>query len=161
MTAELHFEGWTCPLPLRDQPNILLGHGGGYVNPLSAKQITGHFHAEVVLGASGVPHLGELADGGRGLRRSRFLIRRRGGFGRCLWSSLLRPHQLRNGQSGREYHQKKFRVRTCESQSVLLTRGLRLLARDCWVIPVIFPENMRASFYPALGSQAIENRVGG
>ncbi len=26
---ELNFDGWTCPLPLRDYPNIVLGHGGG------------------------------------------------------------------------------------------------------------------------------------
>jgi hydrogenase expression/formation protein HypE len=29
MTNELNFEGWTCPMPLRDYPNIVLGHGGG------------------------------------------------------------------------------------------------------------------------------------
>jgi hydrogenase expression/formation protein HypE len=29
MTTGPSFEGWTCPLPLRDQPNIVLGHGGG------------------------------------------------------------------------------------------------------------------------------------
>ncbi|MCB9136487.1 MAG: hydrogenase expression/formation protein HypE [Anaerolineales bacterium] len=29
MKNNLDFEGWTCPLPLRDQPNIILGHGGG------------------------------------------------------------------------------------------------------------------------------------
>ena len=29
MTDELDFEGWTCPLPLRDTPNVVLGHGGG------------------------------------------------------------------------------------------------------------------------------------
>ena len=29
MTNTLNFENWTCPLPLRDQPNIILGHGGG------------------------------------------------------------------------------------------------------------------------------------
>lgn len=29
MTNSLDFEGWTCPMPLRDQPNIILGHGGG------------------------------------------------------------------------------------------------------------------------------------
>jgi hydrogenase expression/formation protein HypE len=23
------FEGWTCPLPLRDSPQIVMGHGGG------------------------------------------------------------------------------------------------------------------------------------
>ncbi|MDM8528099.1 hydrogenase expression/formation protein HypE [Anaerolineales bacterium HSG24] len=29
MTNTLNFEGWVCPLPLRDQPNIIMGHGGG------------------------------------------------------------------------------------------------------------------------------------
>ena len=23
------FEGWTCPLPLRDSPTVVMGHGGG------------------------------------------------------------------------------------------------------------------------------------
>ena len=27
--SALDFEGWTCPLPLRDSPNIVMGHGGG------------------------------------------------------------------------------------------------------------------------------------
>jgi len=26
---DLDFEGWTCPLPLRDTPTIVMGHGGG------------------------------------------------------------------------------------------------------------------------------------
>jgi hydrogenase expression/formation protein HypE len=25
----LDFEGWTCPLPLRDSPTVMMGHGGG------------------------------------------------------------------------------------------------------------------------------------
>ena len=29
MTNDLDFEGWTCPLPLRDTPTIVMGHGGG------------------------------------------------------------------------------------------------------------------------------------
>jgi hydrogenase expression/formation protein HypE len=29
MPNNLNFEGWTCPLPLRDHPNIVMGHGGG------------------------------------------------------------------------------------------------------------------------------------
>ena len=37
MTNELNFASWTCPLPLRDQPNIVLGHGGG--GKLSAELI--------------------------------------------------------------------------------------------------------------------------
>ena len=28
-TTELNFEGWTCPLELRDYPSIVIGHGGG------------------------------------------------------------------------------------------------------------------------------------
>ncbi|PID87160.1 MAG: hydrogenase expression/formation protein HypE [Chloroflexi bacterium] len=37
MTNPLNFEGWTCPMPLRDHPNIVLGHGGG--GKLSAELI--------------------------------------------------------------------------------------------------------------------------
>ena len=29
MPNDLNFEAWTCPLPLRDHPNIIMGHGGG------------------------------------------------------------------------------------------------------------------------------------
>lgn len=29
MNDALNFEGWSCPLPLRDHPNIVMGHGGG------------------------------------------------------------------------------------------------------------------------------------
>lgn len=29
MSEALNFEAWTCPIPLRDYPNIILGHGGG------------------------------------------------------------------------------------------------------------------------------------
>jgi hydrogenase expression/formation protein HypE len=29
MQEDLNFEGWTCPLPLRDHPTIVMGHGGG------------------------------------------------------------------------------------------------------------------------------------
>lgn len=28
-SGDLNFEGWTCPAPLRDHPNVILGHGGG------------------------------------------------------------------------------------------------------------------------------------
>lgn len=37
MVNNLNFEGWSCPLPLRDHPNIVLGHGGG--GKLSAELI--------------------------------------------------------------------------------------------------------------------------
>ena len=42
MTDSPNFEGWTCPLPLRDQPNIVLGHGGG--GKLSAELIEHLFY---------------------------------------------------------------------------------------------------------------------
>jgi len=29
MSSQYDFEGWVCPLPLRDYPNVILGHGGG------------------------------------------------------------------------------------------------------------------------------------
>lgn len=29
MTTPIDFDGWTCPIPLRDHPNVILGHGGG------------------------------------------------------------------------------------------------------------------------------------
>ncbi|MEZ5285137.1 MAG: hydrogenase expression/formation protein HypE [Vicinamibacterales bacterium] len=29
MAETLDFDGWTCPLPLRDYPRVVLGHGGG------------------------------------------------------------------------------------------------------------------------------------
>ena len=29
MSDDATIDGWTCPMPLRDQPNIVMGHGGG------------------------------------------------------------------------------------------------------------------------------------
>ncbi len=29
---DLDFNNWTCPLPLRDYPKIVLGHGGGQLS---------------------------------------------------------------------------------------------------------------------------------
>lgn len=29
MTEPIDLSSWTCPLPLRDQPNVVMGHGGG------------------------------------------------------------------------------------------------------------------------------------
>ncbi len=37
MSNNLNFENWLCPLPLRDQPNIIMGHGGGGI--LSAELV--------------------------------------------------------------------------------------------------------------------------
>ncbi len=29
MTDDLNLNGWACPVPLRDHPNVIMGHGGG------------------------------------------------------------------------------------------------------------------------------------
>ena len=55
MSNELNFEGWSCPLPLRDHPTVILGHGGG--GQLSAELIKHLF-----LPAFGNPALDQLGD---------------------------------------------------------------------------------------------------
>ena len=63
MTA-LDFEGWTCPLPLRDTPQVVMGHGGG--GAMSAELIEHLFlpgfgaAATAELGDSAVVSLGGL-----------------------------------------------------------------------------------------------------
>jgi hydrogenase expression/formation protein HypE len=58
----LDFEGWTCPVPLRDSPTIVMGHGGG--GQLSAELIEHLFvpafggGTDAVLGDSAVVTLG-------------------------------------------------------------------------------------------------------
>ena len=41
MSNDLDFEGWVCPLPLRDTPTIVMGHGGG--GAMSSELIEGLF----------------------------------------------------------------------------------------------------------------------
>ncbi len=41
MSGEIDFTHWSCPLPLRDYPNIVLGHGGG--GKLSAELVENLF----------------------------------------------------------------------------------------------------------------------
>jgi hydrogenase expression/formation protein HypE len=41
MSSQIDFSSWTCPLPLRDYPNIVLGHGGG--GKLSAELVENLF----------------------------------------------------------------------------------------------------------------------
>jgi hydrogenase expression/formation protein HypE len=50
----LDFEGWTCPVPLRDSPTIVMGHGGG--GQLSAELVRHLF----------VPAFGDQAGAGTG-----------------------------------------------------------------------------------------------
>lgn len=67
MSNDLDFEGWVCPMPLRDTPNIVMGHGGGgamsgeLIEQLFLPAFGGAAHAE--LGDSAVlPRLnGRLA----------------------------------------------------------------------------------------------------
>ncbi len=49
------FEGWTCPLPLRDSPTVVMGHGGG--GAMSAELVD-----HVFLPSFGDPLLAGLAD---------------------------------------------------------------------------------------------------
>jgi hydrogenase expression/formation protein HypE len=63
MTEDLDFDGWTCPLPLRDHPNIIMGHGGG--GKLSAELIEHLFlpaFANDTLGALGDAAVLEVGD---------------------------------------------------------------------------------------------------
>jgi len=49
------FEGWVCPLPLRDSPTVVMGHGGGGEIPVDpsdaqgAKPVTPQFELRVKL----------------------------------------------------------------------------------------------------------------
>jgi len=49
------FDGWTCPVPLRDSPTILMGHGGGGA-------MSGELIEHVFLPAFGDPSLDQLTD---------------------------------------------------------------------------------------------------
>ncbi len=51
MSEGLNFEGWSCPLPLRDHPNIVMGHGGG--GKLSAELVE-HLFLPAFAGAGAV-----------------------------------------------------------------------------------------------------------
>jgi hydrogenase expression/formation protein HypE len=55
VTNDLDVEAWSCPLPLRDSPRIVMGHGGGGV--LSAELVEHLF-----VPALGSPELRSLAD---------------------------------------------------------------------------------------------------
>lgn len=53
----LDFDGWTCPLPLRDSPNIVMGHGGG--GAMSAELVEHLFLP--AYGTAGAAELGDSA----------------------------------------------------------------------------------------------------
>ncbi len=60
MSEHLDLENWTCPVPLRDYPAIVLGHGGG--GRLSGELIRHLFVPAFTAGADGAP-LAQLGDG--------------------------------------------------------------------------------------------------
>ncbi|MFF0342754.1 hydrogenase expression/formation protein HypE [Kribbella sp. NPDC004875] len=49
------FSNWTCPMPLRDHPNVVMGHGGG-------GQMSGELIEHLFVPAFGNPVLAGLAD---------------------------------------------------------------------------------------------------
>ncbi len=55
MTNDLDFEGWTCPVPLRHTPEVVMGHGGG--GAMSAELVE-----QLFLPAYGGAAGGELGD---------------------------------------------------------------------------------------------------
>jgi hydrogenase expression/formation protein HypE len=55
MTTELDFESWTCPVPLRDTPNVVMGHGGGGA-------MSGELVQHLFLPAYGTASLDGMAD---------------------------------------------------------------------------------------------------
>ncbi|MBS1811074.1 MAG: hydrogenase expression/formation protein HypE [Acidobacteria bacterium] len=70
MSQKIDFSNWTCPLPLRDQPNVVMGHGGG--GKLSAELVENIFlpafanNTLVKLADSAVLDLnGAMTDGAR------------------------------------------------------------------------------------------------
>ena len=69
-STELDFEGWTCPLPLRNSPTIVMGHGGG--GALSAELVE-HLFLPAFGGAARADagRLGGAAAGGGAGWRSR------------------------------------------------------------------------------------------
>ncbi|MDJ0462614.1 hydrogenase expression/formation protein HypE [Streptomyces sp. H27-C3] len=54
-TADLDFESWVCPVPLRDTPSIVMGHGGGGA-------MSGELIEHLFLPAFGAAAAAELGD---------------------------------------------------------------------------------------------------
>jgi hydrogenase expression/formation protein HypE len=72
----LSFEGWTCPLPLRDSPTILMGHGGG--GAMSAELVEHVFlpsFADQTLGQLGDSAVLDLAGSRIAFSTDSFVVR--------------------------------------------------------------------------------------
>ena len=53
MSNSLDFTGWSCPIPLRSHPNIVMGHGGG--GKLSAELLVRRLRDEPVADVTVAP----------------------------------------------------------------------------------------------------------
>lgn len=70
MTENLDLENWSCPMPLRDHPKVVMGHGGG--GKLSSELVE-HLFLPRFTGSSGVlSQLGDAAVVGIGGQRLAF-----------------------------------------------------------------------------------------
>ena len=70
------FEGWTCPLPLRDSPTVVMGHGGG--GAMSAELVEHIFlpsFDDPLLGALGDSAVLDLAGGRVAFSTDSFVVR--------------------------------------------------------------------------------------
>lgn len=67
--TEANFEGWTCPIPLKNYPTIVMGHGAGgkMMNDLIAHLFAPLFDNDLLaqMGDSTALNLGALSTGGR------------------------------------------------------------------------------------------------
>ena len=95
-TPALDFEGWACPLPLRDSPTIVMGHGGG--GQMSAELIEHLF----------VPAFGSQPDAGTG--RLRGVHPRRGAAGvlhrHVRGAAAVLPRRLHRRPGGQRHGQR-------------------------------------------------------
>ena len=113
MTGDLDFEGWICPVPLRDTPTIVMGHGGG--GAMSAELVE-HLFLPGVRRAPRAPTLGDSAVRRRRRRPAGVLDRLVRGQADVLPRRLdRRPGGQRHGQ--RPGDVRRARRCTCRPRS--------------------------------------------
>ncbi len=96
----LDFEGWTCPVPLRDTPTVVMGHGGG--GAMSAELVEHLF----------LPAFGARPRGARRLRRPRRRRRPAGLLHRLVrGEAAVLPRRLDRRPGGQRHRQRPGDVR--------------------------------------------------
>ena len=76
LTGTPSFEGWVCPLPLRDSPTIVMGHGGG--GQMSAELVDHLFlpaFADATLGQLGDSAVLDVLGGRLAFSTDSFVVR--------------------------------------------------------------------------------------